>query len=192
MPHSRLFPIKKQENDGGHCKKLQKDDALLKSIATFANNMEVIESIIAAVLNDIHTKGFSTQQPFEIGLVETRMSVFAEEHGIILGSQSLYMSAKQLQHCLRASKNAKELVVSDDELILFPRNRFAMDLYFDGECFIYANERAKFIIHPNYQIKVERGVNIVVNFITATRRRDKYEFNGKRYIKIETDHAGEG
>jgi hypothetical protein len=28
----------------------------------------------------------------------------------------------------------------------------------------------------------------VVNFITATKSKDKKEFNGKRYIKIEADH----
>ena len=28
-----------------------------------------------------------------------------------------------------------------------------------------------------------------MNFITATRRTDKKEFNGKRYVKIESDPA---
>jgi len=43
---------------------------------------------------------------------------------------------------------------------------------------------SKFIVHPNYQMKVSREVVKLVNFITATRRTDKKEFNGKRYIKI--------
>lgn len=64
------------------------------------------------------------------------------------------------------------------------RNRFRMDLYYDGECFIYTDGTSKFIIHPNYQIKVNRETLKLVNFITATRRTDKKEFNGKRYIKI--------
>jgi len=50
---------------------------------------------------------------------------------------------------------------------------------------------SKFIVHPNYKVKVSREVVKLVNFITATRRTDKYEFNGKRYVKIESDPATE-
>ena len=45
----------------------------------------------------------------------------------------------------------------------------------------------KFIIHPNYKIKISRELVAKVNFITATRRIDKKEFNGKRYVKIGND-----
>ena len=68
---------------------------------------------------------------------------------IDMACEQLYMSAKQLQHCMRASKGAKGLVVSADELVRFPKSRFKMDLYYDGECFIYTDEVSKFIIHPN-------------------------------------------
>ncbi len=71
--------------------------------------------------------------------------------------------------------------------ILFPKNRFSMELYYDGECFIYTDGQSKFIIHPNYKIKISRELVAKVNFITATRRTDKMEFNGRRYIKIEND-----
>ena len=64
------------------------------------------------------------------------MMLFAQANGVMLGSDRLYMSAKQLQHCMRASKLAKGLVVSPNELILFPANRFQMELYYDGDCFI--------------------------------------------------------
>ena len=144
-----------------------------------------VESQIAAVLKDIHQKGYSSMQPFSIGKVEHRMLVFAQSNAITLASDDLYMSAKQLQHCMRASKNAKGLVVADADLIVFPQNRFHMDLYYDGECFIYTDGQSKFIIHPNYQMKISREVVRLVNFITATRRTDKKEFNGKRYIKIQ-------
>ena len=39
----------------------------------------------------------------------------------------------------------------------------------------------------NYQMKVSREVVKLVNFITATKRTDKKEFNGKRYVKIEAE-----
>ena len=143
-----------------------------------------IESQIAAILSDIRQKGYSSVQPFSIGKVEMRMMQFAQANAITLASDELYMSAKQLQHCMRASKATKGLVVADADLIGFPKNRFQMDIYYDGECFIYTDGLSKFIVHPNYQMKVSREVVKLVNFITATRRTDKKEFNGKRYVKI--------
>ena len=145
---------------------------------------ESIEELIAIVLNDINQKGYSSVLPFSIGCVEERMIQFAAVNGIELGSNELYMSSKQLQHCMRASKENKGLVVDADELIAFPKSRFKMDLYYDGECFIYTDGFSKFIIHPNYKMKVSREHVKLVNFITATRRTDKKEFNGKRYIKV--------
>ena len=98
-----------------------------------------IEEQIAAVLSDIRQKGFSSIQPFSVGKVEERMMMFARNKAIVLASDELYMSAKQLQHCMRASKATKGLVVDDAVLISFPRNRSQMDLYYDGDCFIYTD-----------------------------------------------------
>ena len=75
-----------------------------------------VEKLIATVLTDIQQKGYSSIQPFDIGEVEERMILFAQANSVMLGSDRLYMSAKQLQHCMRASKMAKGLVVSPDEL----------------------------------------------------------------------------
>ena len=150
-----------------------------------------IEEQITAVLIDIEQKGFSAIQPFCIGNVEERMILFAQANNVTLACEQLYMSAKQLQHCMRASKGAKGQVVSAEELVRFPKSRFKMDLYYDGECFIYTDEISKFIIHPNYKMKVNREHIKLVNFITATRRTDKKEFNGKRYVKIGNDHHSE-
>lgn len=135
-------------------------------------NDNTIESQIATVLSDIRQKGYSSVQPFSIGKVEERMMQFAQANNVTLASDDLYMSAKQLQHSMRASKGAKGLVVGDDNLISFPKTRFQMDLYYDGECFIYTDGQSKFIVHPNYQMKVSREVVKLVNFITATRRID--------------------
>ena len=146
-----------------------------------------VETLIATVLADIQRQGYSSIQPFDIGEVEQRMMLFAEANNITLGSDRLYISAKQLQHCMRASKQAKGLVVSTDELIQFPASRFQMELYYDGECFIYTDGQSKFIIHPNYKIKVSREIVKLVNFITATRIKDPAEFTLPKYTKIETD-----
>ena len=144
-----------------------------------------IEEQITAVLIDIEQKGFSAIQPFSIGNVELRMKHFAQNNGIALACEQLYMSAKQLQHCMRASKGAKGLVVSAEELVRFPKSRFKMDLYYDGECFIYTDEVSKFIIHPNYKMKVNREQVKLVNFITATRVKDPMEFTLPKYKKVK-------
>ena len=143
-----------------------------------------IEELIASVLIDIQQKGYSTIQPFSIGEVEKRMIQFAEENSIDLGSKLLYMSARQLQHCMRPSKEVKGLVVSSDDLIRFPKNRFRMDLYYDGQCFIYTDGLSKFIVHPNYKMKISREFVAHVNFITATKVKDPAEFTLPKYRKI--------
>ena len=145
-----------------------------------------IESQIASVLSDIHQKGYSSAQPFAIGKVEARMMQFAQANAITLASDDLYMSAKQLQHCMRASKGAKGLVVDDADLIGFPQERFQMNLYYDGECFIYTDGTSKFIVHPNYRMKISRELVANVNFITATRVKDPAEFTLPKYRKIKT------
>ena len=147
-------------------------------------NDNTIESQIASVLSDIHQKGFSSVQPFSIGKVEERMINFAQAKGITLASDDLYMSAKQLQHSMRASKGAKGLVVADVDLLNFPKNRFQMDLYYDGECFIYTDGQSKFIVHPNYIMKISRELIAKVNFITATRVKDPAEFTLPKYKKV--------
>ena len=143
-----------------------------------------VEMLIKLVLTDISQKGYSSVQPFSIGKVEDRMMQFANSNAITLASDELYMSAKQLQHCMRASKATKGLVVTDADLIGFPQNRFQMDLYYDGECFIYTDGQSKFIIHPNYKMKISRELVAQVNFITATRVKDPAEFTLPKYRKI--------
>ena len=95
-------------------------------------NGKSVEELIAMVLNDINQKGYSSVQPFSIGKVEERMMLYAQANAITLASDELYMSAKQLQHCMRTSKAAKVLVVENIELISFASNCFQMNLYYDG------------------------------------------------------------
>ena len=66
----------------------------------------------------------------------------------------------------------------------FPQQRFQMDLYYDGECFIYTDGVSKFIVHPNYKMKISRELVAHVNFITATRVKDPAEFTLPKYRKI--------
>ena len=143
-----------------------------------------VEELIAAVLDNIARKGYSSVQPFIIGKVEAWMTQFAQAHAVTLASDELYLSAKQLKHCMRSSKATKGLVVNDSDLIGFPKNRFQMDLYYDGECFIYTDGQSKFIVHPNYKMKISRELVSLVNFITATRVKDPAEFTLPKYQRI--------
>ena len=70
------------------------------------------------------------------------------------------------------------------DLISFPQKRFQMDIYYDGECFIYTDGVSKFIVHPNYKMKISRELVANVNFITATRIKDPAEFTLPKYQKI--------
>ena len=62
------------------------------------------ERTIAVVLAEIREEGHSKIMPFDIGGVEIRMLRYAAINGITLGSDRLYMSAKQLTHAIRQSK----------------------------------------------------------------------------------------
>lgn len=41
-----------------------------------------------------------------------------------------------------------------NEFVNFPSSRKTMDLFYDGKNFIYTDYNAKFIVHPNYELKI--------------------------------------
>ena len=141
---------------------------------------------IMMVLSDIRRQGFSRISPFKIGSVEKRMSDFAGLNGIKLGSKDVYMSSSAIAHATRDSKQAKGLTVSDADLASFPSKRKKMSLYFDTRTgnFTYTDGKTKYIVHPNYEIKMLGGKRKLVNFITASRLNSPQEFIMKKYKKI--------
>jgi len=140
---------------------------------------------IRSVIREIRQNGFSKAAPFSIGKVEQRMQRFASANNITIPSKDVYMSVKGITHAMRDSKQKKGLAVSARELADFPKKRRYMDLYYDGEVFIYTNGKSKFILNPNYEMKISKTKRQKVNFITATKVTDKNEFNGKRYIRVK-------
>ena len=124
---------------------------------------------IRNVFADIEKYGFSRQKPFIIGAVEERMRQYALENNIELGSSDVYMSSRSLSHSEREHKVNIGKAVEKEEIIAFPMTRHDMDMSYDGEAFIFTNGKAKFVIHPNYEIKIEREKAKRVVFITATR-----------------------
>lgn len=138
---------------------------------------------IKRILLDLRMQNYSSVKPFSIGYVEERMRVFAKQNSITI-APSLYMSAHAIAHAKRASKVNRGDAVHDRDLIDFPIERKRMDLYYDGENFVYTNYVNKFIVHPNYNLKIDRRKEKVVNFITASKVTDANEFRTRKYTKI--------
>jgi len=111
---------------------------------------------IKEALEEYEEKGFTAIQPFSIGKIETRMALFANRHGITLGSKSLYFTSKSIAHPNRATKKSKGLAISDKDFEEFPSYRRKMDLFWDGDGFVYTDYRIKFIVKPNYEIKTKK------------------------------------
>ncbi len=124
---------------------------------------------IRNVFADIEKYGFSKQKPFIIGAVEERMRQYADENNIELGSSDVYMSSRSLSHSEREHKVNIGKAVEKEEIIAFPMTRHKMEMSYDGEAFIFTNGNAKFVIHPNYEIKIDRKKTKRVVFITATQ-----------------------
>ena len=76
---------------------------------------------------------------------------------------------RSLSHSEREHKVNIGKAVEKEEIIAFPMTRHKMEMSYDGESFIFTNGNAKFVIHPNYEIKIERKKAKRVVFITATR-----------------------
>lgn len=140
---------------------------------------------IRAVLADIRHNGFSKMQPFSIGRVERRMQDYASQNDITLASKSVYMSSHSIAHSTRDNKKTKGLAPSDKDLIDFPIKRRSMDLFYDGDKFVYTDYRTKFIVHPNYELKIKGIKTQKVNFVTAGKVTNPSEFRLPKYKKIK-------
>lgn len=140
---------------------------------------------IGKVLDDIKKHGFSKRVPFTVGKVEDRMRQYAKENGVKLSSRNIYMTSQQIAHATRETKKTAGKVVSRSAMMGFPKKMKGMKLYYDTKKgnFVYSDGRNKFIIHPNYQLKIRRNMKTKVNFVTASKT-DGREFNQKNYEKI--------
>lgn len=136
---------------------------------------------IRDIYADIHLYGYSRRPIFAFGRVERRMLEHAKANNITLGSRSMYMGPKSLGHARRDLKVDKGLAVSIAEMASFPKARYKMDLFFDGESYVYTNYKSKFIIHPNYKI-ANKGKRVA--FVTASKVNDIREFLLPKYEKV--------
>lgn len=141
---------------------------------------------ITRILSDIGASGYSKEQPFKIGGVEERMKQHAADNGIELGSQDVYMSSAQIGHAMRDTKAADGKIVSRDALVEFPLRRYGMKLYHDSSNgnYVYFDGVNKYVLHPNYQIKIGGNKTKSVNFITASLCNGQ-EFAMKKYTEVK-------
>lgn len=142
---------------------------------------------IRSIISDLNSpQGFSREQPFKIGGVEERMKKFALANGVELGSNDVYMNVKQIAHTLREAKQESGKAISKDGLISFPEKRYGMQMFYEKEnnTFVYYDGENKYVLKPNYRIKLTSGKEKVVNYITASKT-DGTEFGLKKYIEIK-------
>lgn len=139
---------------------------------------------IRNIYNDIQLNGHTRAQTFTVGRVEGRMKDFAAQRNTTLAGKSIYMSAKSIAHTFRQSKRRDQKTVSIDDLAKFPLGKSKMDLFWDGEVFVYTDYKSKFIVHPNYKMKIGRNKGRRVNYITATKVTDSNEFSLSKYTKV--------
>ena len=118
-----------------------------------------------------------------VGL-KKRMLEYANRNGITLGSKDIYMGSKSISHTMRETKRQKRLAISEGDLISFPVSRRKMELFYDGEGFIYTDRKSKYIIHPNYKIETSNGKTRKAMFVTAGRVNDPREFENPKYKKV--------
>ena len=139
---------------------------------------------IRKVFGDLHATGISKVQPFTVGHVERRMRDYANANGITIADGDLYMSVKGLAHARRPSKVRDGIASSEQDIAEFPSKRSRMDLFYDGTSFVYTDYKNKFIIDPNYELKLKNGKTMKVNFVTAGIATDPTEFNNPRYRRV--------
>lgn len=154
-------------------------------LSSSESRSEKASESIKRVLDDIDNNKYTRTSAFTVGDVEKRMKDYAKRNDITLSSKCIYMSPKQIAHAVRESKKDVGKTVSRDDLIGFPKNYSKMSLYFDKnkKNFVYTDGATKFVIHPNYSMKIHRHKMCKVNFLTASKT-DGNEFNMKNYVLV--------
>lgn len=154
------------------------------------------ESIASESIRDIielfNKQKYTPLSYVKIGDVESEVIEFCNDMGIELASNELYFSSDRITHAIRDSKKKKNIAVQDSELIDFPDNRKTMNIYYDrlNKNFLYVSDKGKFVIHPNYKVKMsdnngKRKNARIVNLITASKLGNKELFKEKKYTKIK-------
>lgn len=155
------------------------------AIEASAKRVEEIANII--IKNGYHSSREAQMPPLNIGAVPTIIIKYADKNKISLDSHDIYITTKGIEHTLRESKVSKGIAVTADELVDFVKNRNNYAIYYDPAMgdFIFATSKAKFIVRPNYKLKINKEKKSVFNYISATRIIGNLSDNVGGYIKIK-------
>lgn len=156
-----------------------------KSVGGMRGGGSSAASKILGVISDIERQGYSTASPFSIGTVDSDLKAYADANGIELGSNQMYMTPKQIAHTMRDLHKDRGIDISPATLAKFPSERKHMSLYhdIDKNNFVYFDGKVKYVVQPNYSLKMPKGKTRVVNFITAYKANGR-EFGKRNYRKI--------
>ena len=101
----------------------------------------------------------------------------------------MVMTSKQLQHGRREDKIANGLLVSKEEMKNFILHKNNAGQFYDSKKkdLIFVMGNAKFVMTPNYDLKLKNGKTKVVNYITATRIEGNISDHVASYKKIKDE-----
>lgn len=131
-----------------------------ETIESAVKRVEEVANII--IKNGYHSSREAQMPPLNIGAVPSLIVEYATQNQISLGSSDLYITTKGIEHTIRESKVAKGINIAVSELIDFVKNRDSYTIYFDSAMgdFIFATSKAKFIVRPNYKMKIGKEGSI--------------------------------
>ncbi len=155
------------------------------TLETSATRVGEVANII--IKNGYHSSRKAQMPPLNIGRVPSAIIEYANKNKVDLDSNDIYITTKGIEHSLRESKVSKGIAVTVNELVDFVKNRNDYAIYYDpgmGD-FIFATSKAKFIVRPNYKMKVNKEKVSTLNYISATRIIGRLSDNVGGYIKIK-------
>lgn len=155
------------------------------AIDAYAKQVKEVANII--INNGYHSSREAQMPPLNIGRVPSAAIEYADKNKANLDSHDIYITTKGIEHTLRESKVSKGIAISVDELVDFVKNRHDYAIYYDPAMgdFIFATSKSKFIVRPNFKMKINKEKKSVFNYITATRIIGKLSDNIGGYIKIK-------
>lgn len=136
------------------------------------------------VMLNFRNNPFYHVAPFPIAKLGNDVVEFAKRNGITLADTDIIATSKFISHSQRTSKG--DLRVSDAAYIGFPITSQKMEVYRDNrKSLIFTDRINKFIIHPNYLLKLRNNKVRAVNLITAGKVNVPEEFDDvKHYTRI--------
>jgi hypothetical protein len=174
-------------------------NTLQKAANEIARQMEM--SLLSEAANEVgrridiidanggHGSRESQGPPVSIGSLPKNIVNFYQENHYPLESTQMVMTSKQLQHGRREDKIANGLLVSKEEMKNFILHKNNAGQFYDSKKkdLIFVMGNAKFVMTPNYDLKLKNGKTKVVNYITATRIEGNISDHVASYKKIKDE-----